>query len=82
MSPCPPLSAGGNQNQLITLKFNIETKAKTIRTTVRCPGCRSSQFYAKVDEPPVSRVVCKVCGEAYTFHSSLLVPLKQLSKNG
>jgi len=68
--------------QLIQLKLVIESKAETIRASIRCPGCRSGQFYAKIGDPPVSRVTCKVCGDSYGFPSSLLVPLKQVSKNG
>jgi len=69
-------------NSKVTLTFEILSGNNLIRTFVRCPVCKSGTFSAILNERPITRVVCSLCGTIYTFHSSLLVPLKQLSKNG
>ena len=65
-----------------TIIFELKSGKDLMRCAVRCPGCRSGLFLADIKERPISRVACKTCGETYTFQSSLLVPLKHLSKNG
>ena len=63
----------------ITLEFH--NKERTLRLTLSCPGCRSNRFFVDLQSEHISRIGCKVCGDIFTFPSSLLVPLKQLSKN-
>lgn len=69
-----------SQSELTQIVFELKSRTDVLRTSVRCPGCNSSYFYIRLKDHPVSRCTCKICGEVYTFPSSLLVPLKHLSK--
>lgn len=64
------------------LTFEISSGKDVIRLSVRCPCCSNGTFLCSVKDRPITRVSCAACGEVFTFHSSLLVPLKHLSKNG